>query len=106
MSVPVEVRAPIGADQTAIVWSDGTTSEIPNELMRGYCPCAGCQGHSGQVRFRAGGNPTIDSIAEVGSYALSFQWGDGHDSGIYTFDFLKRLGDIAKTGGARGALSR
>jgi DUF971 family protein len=103
---PIEVRAPIGADKTEILWSDGSSTTISNEILRGYCPCAGCQGHSSTIAFRRGGNSEIESINEVGNYALCFRWGDGHDSGIHTWDYLRRLGQHAQDSGQDGTLRR
>lgn len=76
-----------------ISWSDGEQSALPHEILRGYCPCATCQGHSGAVRYLPGGNLELRTIERVGNYALSLGWADGHDSGIYTFEFLRRLGE-------------
>ncbi|MBL8605050.1 MAG: DUF971 domain-containing protein [Myxococcales bacterium] len=92
---PVEVRAPVGATVFEITFADGFVSRIDNELLRGYCPCAGCQGHSGEIRFVPGGNSVIGHIEEVGSYALQLTWGDGHASGIYTFRYFRALGEYA-----------
>lgn len=94
-TTPTAVRAPIGAANFEIDWADGVTGRISNETLRAYCPCAGCQGHTGTIRFVPGGNSVIDAIEEVGSYALSVTWGDGHASGIYTFRYLRRLGELA-----------
>ncbi len=87
----LQVRSPVGGDTTEIDWADGHKGVLPNAMLRAYCPCAGCQGHSGEIRFIPGGNSVIDAIEEVGSYALQFTWGDGHASGIYTFRYLRRL---------------
>lgn len=88
---PLAVRAPRGGDTVEIDWADGHLGVLPNALLRAYCPCAGCQGHTGEIRFVPGGNAVIDQLEEVGSYALQFTWGDGHASGIYTFRYLRRL---------------
>ena len=88
---PTLVRAPVGSDTVEIEWADGHRGVLPNALLRAYCPCAGCQGHSGEIRYIPGGNAVIDNLEEVGSYALQFLWGDGHGSGIYTFRYLRRL---------------
>ncbi len=90
-TTPVMVKAPVGGDTFEIHWADGVIGVIPNELLRGYCPCAGCQGHSGNIAYHSGNNSVIGSLEEVGAYALSFAWGDGHSSGIYTFRYLRRL---------------
>ncbi|MEZ4390833.1 MAG: DUF971 domain-containing protein [Polyangiales bacterium] len=95
MTTPTAVRAPVGAAVFEIDWADGVTGAIPNELLRAYCPCAGCQGHTGTIRYLAGGNSVIEGIEEVGAYALGITWGDGHASGIYTFRYLRRLGELA-----------
>ena len=100
---PTMVRAPVGATVLEIDWADGHTSVLPNGFMRGYCPCAGCQGHSGEIKFIPGQNSEIASIEEVGAYALQFTWGDGHGSGIYTFRFLRRLGELRAAEGADDA---
>lgn len=88
---PTLVRAPVGADTVEIEWADGHRGVLPNALLRAYCPCAGCQGHSGEIKYIPGGNAVIEGLEEVGSYALQFTWGDGHASGIYTFRYLRRL---------------
>jgi DUF971 family protein len=93
-TTPTAVRAPLGGDVFEIDWADGVTGRIPNASLRAYCPCAGCQGHSGTIRYVPGGNAEITGIEEVGSYALGITWGDGHASGIYTFRYLRRLGEL------------
>ncbi|MBI5513617.1 MAG: DUF971 domain-containing protein [Deltaproteobacteria bacterium] len=85
----------MGSDTLTVTWADGAETAIPNALLRGYCPCAGCQGHSGDIRWIPGGNAALDTIEEVGSYALSFTFGDGHGSGIYTFRYLRSLGELS-----------
>jgi DUF971 family protein len=97
---PARVKAPHGAKSLEIAWADDHVSKFPHELLRGYCPCATCQGHSGTIRFLAGGNLELVNLEQVGNYALSFAWGDGHDSGIYTFRYLRKLGDMIEADGA------
>jgi DUF971 family protein len=89
--VPKAVRAPRGGDVVEIDWADGHTGVLPNKHLRGWCPCAGCQGHGGDIHFIEGANSVIDHIEEVGNYALGFKWGDGHASGIYRFEYLRKL---------------
>lgn len=84
-----------------ITWGDQHRSAYPHELLRGYCPCASCQGHSGTIRFQEGGNLELKGLEQVGNYALSFSWGDGHSSGIYTFRYLRALGDLIDAEGAQ-----
>jgi len=75
------------------VWSDGHEADLPYALVRGYCPCAGCQGHGdGKVIYRPPSRAVSpSSIEPVGNYALSIVWSDGHATGIYRFDFLRAM---------------
>jgi DUF971 family protein len=90
---PVAIRSPRGGRSTEIDWADGHRSAYPHELLRGYCPCAGCQGHSGEIRFieTTDTQRELDDISKVGNYALSLQWFDGHASGIYSYKYLRAL---------------
>jgi DUF971 family protein len=89
----LSVRSPRGARTTEIDWGDGHRGVYPHSILRGYCPCAGCQGHSGEIRFieNEGVQQELEGIEAVGSYALSLTWFDGHASGIYSFQFLRSL---------------
>ncbi len=99
--VPVELRAPRGARVVEIEWSDGVTTSAHHRVLRAFCPCAGCQGHDGPIRWVASVDALADDalelveIEEVGQYALRFAWGDGHGTGIYTFRFLRAVSDLA-----------
>jgi DUF971 family protein len=98
---PLRVKAPRNARSLEISWADGHIGIYPHEILRGYCPCAGCQGHSGTIRFipggelearfKPGGDLELRAIEQVGNYALQFEWGDGHGTGIYTFKYLRSL---------------
>ncbi len=91
---PKRVRAPHGATLLEITWSDERTLRYPHRLLRGYCPCAGCQGHEQPVRFVEHGPAELRDLEQVGNYALRLHWGDGHDSGIYSYRWLRRLGEL------------
>lgn len=93
-TTPTGIRAPHGARVFEITWADGRESKLPHRILRGYCPCAGCQGHSGGVAFVAAGDPELREVQQVGNYALELGWGDGHATGIYPFVYLRRLSDL------------
>ena len=89
----VAVRSPRGGRVTEIDWADGHKGLYPHEVLRGYCPCAGCQGHSGAIHFVENTNDQreLEDISPVGGYALALQWFDGHSGGIYSFEYLRSL---------------
>ncbi len=99
---PTGVKAPHGATVLSITWADGHEYSYPHEILRGFCPCATCQGHSGTIRFVAGGNLEIREIEQVGNYAIQLSWGDSHNAGIYSFRYLRALGALLETHGAQG----
>jgi DUF971 family protein len=84
-----------------LTWSDGHAAEYDYDYLRGFCPCAGCQGHSGfKIRFHPPAQPvTPATIKPVGNYAISILWSDGHGTGIYRFDFLRQICPCEKCGG-------
>jgi DUF971 family protein len=88
---PVEVHAPRGTRTMRIVFEDGHVGQYPHEILRGYCPCAQCQGHNGPIEFVPGGELELSEIGEVGNYALRLTWSDGHATGIYSYRFLRLL---------------
>lgn len=99
---PKGVQAPHGATVFSLTWADGTKSAIPHRILRGYCPCAGCQGHTGALKFHEPANLELREIERVGNYALGLTWGDSHSGGIYSFRYLRRLGDLVTDLGAEG----
>ncbi|HEX4477275.1 MAG TPA: DUF971 domain-containing protein [Polyangiaceae bacterium] len=88
------VKAPHGAHVLEISWADGRSFRVPHRLLRGYCPCAGCQGHGSGIEFQDAGDPELKDIGQVGNYALELGWSDGHTTGIYTYRYLRRLAEL------------
>jgi DUF971 family protein len=99
---PVNVKAPHGARELQIAWADGAKCAYPHEILRGYCPCATCQGHAGPIRFISGKDLELRELEQVGNYALGLTWADGHNSGIYSFRYLRSLGELLAEKGADG----
>jgi DUF971 family protein len=96
---PVEVRRVRDEQRLVITWSDGHVSGFPYAYIRGWCPCATCQGHGNEKRYIHADNTDLVNIAVVGNYALSLAWGDGHDTGIYSYRYLRELCPCEKCGG-------
>ena len=94
---PLDIQ-PIGHD-LAIKWDDGSESFIPLETLRRCCPCANCKGEVdvlGNVYKNPERQLTLSAFqlvrfAKVGGYAIQPVWADGHDTGIYSFDYLKKV---------------
>jgi DUF971 family protein len=96
---PLDIQ-PIG-NELAIKWDDGSEDFIPLEKLRRSCPCAGCKGEV-DIMGNVYKNPEkvltshafeLVRIAGVGGYAIQPEWADGHSTGIYSFDYLKRVAD-------------
>jgi len=77
-----------------IVFDDGSHFKFPCEYLRVYSPSAEVRGHSpGQEVLQIGKeNVNITQIEPVGSYAVCLHFDDGHNTGIYSWDWLQYLG--------------
>jgi len=89
--IPVEINHIREKGLVRITWEDGHVGEYPKDYLRGYCPCAACQGHGGGIKFVSVSNAQLAEISAVGNYAIEFCWQDGHNTGIYTFEYLRSL---------------
>jgi DUF971 family protein len=91
-------------DFLAILWSDDVETVIPLEKLRRACPCAECRGEvdvTGRLHKVGDAKPYFSTSFEVrnwdwvGNYAVQMRWVDGHETGLFTFDQLRALGDEA-----------
>jgi DUF971 family protein len=86
-------------NELAIKWSDCGESFVPLETLRRACPCAGCKGevdilgnlYKNPEKPFAPNSFELVKISSVGGYAIQPVWADGHNSGIFSFDYLRRL---------------
>ncbi|HEX9301293.1 MAG TPA: DUF971 domain-containing protein [Casimicrobiaceae bacterium] len=78
-----------------IAFSDGREFRLPYEFLRVHSPSAEVRGHGpGQEVLQVGKRDvTIKEVEPVGHYALRPSFSDGHDTGIYSWDYLYELGD-------------
>ena len=98
---PVDLQT-IG-DELAIKWDDGSEAFIKLELLRRACPCAGCKGeqdifgnlYKGPDKPLTAKSIQLVRINRVGGYAIQPVWADGHSTGLYAFDYLKRVADLS-----------
>jgi DUF971 family protein len=81
--------------QLRVQWPDGSVALLNNKEVRGACQCASCvEEFSGKQILNPATIPAniqATSIANLGNYAVSIAWNDGHSSGIFTWDRLKEL---------------
>ncbi|MGB7541281.1 MAG: DUF971 domain-containing protein [Burkholderiales bacterium] len=92
--IPTEIRLHQKSRVLEIMFSDGAHFELPFELLRVYSPSAEVRGHGpGQEVLQPGKKEVeISSLEPVGSYAVQPQFSDGHNTGIYSWDYLYELG--------------
>jgi DUF971 family protein len=89
---PTEVNLKESAQTLQVTWDDGHVSVYPLAYLRGWCPCAVCQGHfQHELKYIEGKDARLTDVAPVGNYAMKLVWGDGHDTGIYSFDYLRKM---------------
>lgn len=96
---PVELVFHPRARSLHISYDDGAAFDIPFELLRVESPSAEVQGHAAhQKKLVAGKRKVMITEAEpVGRYAVRLQFDDGHGSGLYSWDYLRELGEGAQT---------
>ncbi len=95
---PVQIQR-LSPTEILIQWSDGHESHYGADLVRKNCPCADCdvqRTSASRNKLRVLTNPVlepvqINRIALVGTYAVSFDFSDGHTMGIYAFDLLREI---------------
>jgi len=96
---PKDLKVKIAEQLLFIEWRDGKHSELSLAQLRRVCPCATCR----TEREQQGSNPLrilkadptgvrVVTARLVGTYAIQFDWSDGHNTGIYDFRFLRSLG--------------
>jgi DUF971 family protein len=85
--------------ELAVKWDDGAEDFIALEKLRRACPCAGCKGEV-DILGNLYLNPALPLTAKsfefvkmmsVGGYAIQPVWADGHNTGIYSFEYLRRV---------------
>ena len=92
---PVKIRLTSEKELT-VKWDDSTECVYSLSLLRRKCPCAACRKEyqpkgAKYIPLFTRDALTIESVQPVGHYALQFRWKDGHDTGIYTYEYLRDL---------------
>ena len=85
-----------------ISFDDGMEFDVPAKLLREHCPCAGCSGEEVLLYKYAPMNKEpltaesfmLEKAEIVGNYAIQLKWKDGHDTGLYNWQFLRELAQL------------
>lgn len=95
MTNPTEITLHQQSRQLEIAFDDGTRYYLPFEFLRVHSPSAEVRGHGvGQETLQVGKqNVNLLNVEPAGSYALKMTFDDGHDSGLYTWQYLHELGE-------------
>lgn len=90
---PTDIRLHKKTALLELIYADGGTHSLPAEFLRVYSPSAEVRGHGqGQEVLQVGKiNVKIDRIEPVGHYAIRLHFDDGHDTGIYSWEYLREL---------------
>jgi DUF971 family protein len=99
---PAGITANRETSELIIDWKDGHSSRIPLSLLREACPCAECRGGHDkmsstppsevfELEIEDSPRTRLNNIEAVGTYALNPHWEDGHQFGIYTWEYLRAL---------------
>jgi DUF971 family protein len=93
--IPTEIKLHQQSRLMEVAFNDGRRFSLPYEYLRVFSPSAEVRGHGpGQEVLQVGKkNIEIKQIEPVGQYAVVLIYSDGHDSGIYSWDYLYDLGD-------------
>jgi DUF971 family protein len=94
---PTELRLSEDGRKLNVAFDDGAQFALSAELLRTQSPSAEVQGHSPQERKTVGGkrHVAIIAVAPVGNYAVRLDFDDMHRTGIYTWRYLRELGETA-----------
>jgi DUF971 family protein len=96
MPVPTEINLHRQSRVLELTFDDGSHYNLPCEYLRVFSPSAEVQGHGpGQRKLEVGKEDVnIERIEPVGNYAVCLHFDDQHNTGIYSWDYLHRLGEL------------
>lgn len=112
-SMPADISADRAEAILSIRWSDGKVCRYPFDLLRNACPCAQCRGGHENMSAEPDEDvfvipimdvrtTQINDLSVVGNYALNIEWADGHQYGIYQWEYLRTLCEQMESEGQAG----
>ena len=100
---PIAITIAKGPPALVIEWADGFKKKLSFITLRKECPCAACRGERTPLDASPDQLPMARPLGpeaaicktmfKIGGYAVGFRWGDGHDTGIYSWEFLRALAE-------------
>ena len=102
---PLQIKV-LDKEFLLIKWNEKSESKIGLKYLRDECPCANCKGETILLKTYRPPKPTmlnpemynIQNIQLVGGYAIQISWKDGHNTGIYSWEYLQKLTKDEPTG--------
>lgn len=91
--IPSKIKLHKASRILELRYADGRGFELPAEFLRVHSPSAEVQGHGRPVLQTGKQNVALVGIEPAGNYALKLIFDDGHDSGLYSWDYLYQLGE-------------
>lgn len=93
MKLPIDLAIHKKSRELELIYEDGTDARLSFEFLRIMSPSAEVQGHSPDEAVLQVGKRLVDivGIEPVGNYAIQITFSDGHDSGLYSWDYLEDL---------------
>ena len=101
--IPVRIDVRRNDGEMEIEWRGGSVDRLPLYELRRWCPCALCSDQRAHQARNQGlhmltaeerdATADVVDVIPVGRYAIQIRWGDGHDTGIYTYDSLRKMGE-------------
>ena len=88
--------------ELAINWNDEKQSYVSLKILRDQCPCAFCSGekdvlgnvYKGPKQKLINDSYKVINFEKIGHYAIRLFWGDHHADGLYTYEMLRKLGEV------------
>ena len=90
--IPTSIKLRKASRTLELQYADGQQVSLPAEFLRVHSPSAEVQGHGQPILQTGKQNVALTGVAPAGNYALKLVFDDGHDSGLYSWDYLYQLG--------------
>lgn len=90
---PLEVRMRRSTGVVEIVWRNGEASRFSGDALRRFCACAHCRARNTVGLRLVGESDEVARVALMGSVGLQVVFADGHDRGVFPWDYLRRIAE-------------